>query len=55
MSQNAVLFENIHPVADKSLIAAGMTIERFSSALEPADLHAALAAARIAGIRSRTK
>lgn len=55
MSRNAVLFENIHPVADKSLIAAGMTIERFSGALEPADLHAALAAARIAGIRSRTK
>ena len=55
MSQNAVLFENIHPVADKSLIAAGMTIERFSGALEPADLHAALAAARVAGIRSRTK
>lgn len=55
MSQNAVLFENIHPVADKSLIAAGMTIERFSGALEPAELHAALASARIAGIRSRTK
>lgn len=55
MPQNAVLFENVHPVADTALLAAGLTIERFGSALDPSDLHKALADARVAGIRSRTK
>jgi D-3-phosphoglycerate dehydrogenase len=55
MSEHAVLFENLHSRADAPLLAAGLTIERHSSALAPNDLHAALARAQIAGIRSRTK
>ena len=55
MTDTAVLFENLHPVADAPLLAAGLRIERHASALEPADLHAALAGARVAGIRSRTR
>ncbi len=55
MPQNAILFENVHPVADAALLAAGLTIERYGAALDPSDLHTALAEARIAGIRSRTK
>jgi len=55
MTETAILFENIHAVADAPLLAAGMTIERHGGALEPSDLHAALAKARMAGIRSRTK
>jgi D-3-phosphoglycerate dehydrogenase len=55
MSQRAVLFESVHSVADAHLLAAGLTIERHAGAMSPDVLHAALAEARIAGIRSRTK
>ena len=55
MSQTAVLFENIHPVADKALLAGSLTIERHGAALPVDDLHAALGKATVAGIRSRTK
>jgi D-3-phosphoglycerate dehydrogenase len=55
MSQQAVLFENVHARADAPLLAAGLTIERHPAALAPSDLHAALADVQIAGIRSRTK
>ena len=55
MSRQAVLFENVHAIADASLLAAGLTLSRHASALSPDDLHAALAGATVAGIRSRTK
>ena len=55
MSETAILFENVHAVADAQLLAAGLKIERHGAALPVEDLHAALAHARVAGIRSRTK
>jgi len=55
MTDLAVLFENLHPNSDGPLDEAGLAIERHLSALPPADLHAALARALVAGIRSRTK
>jgi len=55
MTQSVVLFENIHPVADGPLTAAGLSIERHNAALPVDELHARLATASLAGIRSRTK
>jgi len=50
-----VLFENIHPRAREVFTAAGYTdIVTHASALPPAELHAALRDAQVAGIRSRT-
>ena len=55
MSDTVVLFENVHPLADGAFTAAGMTIERHGAALPIDELHAALAPAVLAGIRSRTQ
>ena len=55
MSDKVVLFENIHPLADRAFEAAGMEIERHAAALPVDALHAALGTASLAGIRSRTK
>ncbi len=55
MTKTAILFENIHPVADKPLLAAGLTLERHAAALPVGELHERLAHATLAGIRSRTK
>ncbi|MCD0505135.1 phosphoglycerate dehydrogenase [Bordetella petrii] len=50
-----VLFENIHPSARDVFAAAGYTdIITHAAALPPAELHAALRGAQVAGIRSRT-
>ena len=55
MPDAALLFENVHARADAPIEAAGLEITRHGAALAPEDLRAALAPARIAGIRSRTK
>ena len=55
MTQSAILFENIHPLADAALLGAGLTIERHNGALEASELHDALRNACVVGIRSRTK
>lgn len=55
MSDTVVLFENVHPLADKAFDAAGLTIERHAAALPVEDLHDRLSGASLAGIRSRTK
>jgi D-3-phosphoglycerate dehydrogenase len=55
MSDTVVLFENIHPLADKAFEAAGLSIERHAAALPVDDLHRRLSSAVLAGIRSRTR
>ncbi|WP_421784982.1 phosphoglycerate dehydrogenase [Hyphobacterium sp.] len=52
----ALLLENIHPDADAALERVpGVDIERRASALDAADLKAALQGVHLLGIRSRTK
>lgn len=55
MSDKVVLFENVHPLADRAFEAAGLSIERHAAALPVEDLHGRLSGASLAGIRSRTK
>jgi D-3-phosphoglycerate dehydrogenase len=55
MSDKVVLFENVHPLADRAFEAGGLDIERHAAALPIEDLHERLAGASLAGIRSRTK
>ena len=55
MSDTVVLFENVHPLADKAFQAAGLPIERHAAALPVSELHERLSCALLAGIRSRTK
>lgn len=55
MSDTVVLFENVHPLADRAFEAAGLPIERHAAALAVSDLHDRLSGALLAGIRSRTK
>ncbi|WP_238934364.1 phosphoglycerate dehydrogenase [Maricaulis parjimensis] len=55
MSDTVVLFENIHPLADRAFQVAGLDVERHTSALPIEELHDRLAGAKLAGIRSRTK
>lgn len=55
MTQSAVLFENIHALADAPLTSAGVDLVRHGAALPVDTLHSELAQASLAGIRSRTK
>ena len=55
MSDTVVLFENVHPLADRAFEAAGLPIERHAAALAVSDLHDRLSGALLAGIRSRTR
>lgn len=55
MSETVVLFENIHPLADRAFQVAGLQVERHTAALPVDDLHDRLDGAVLAGIRSRTK
>ena len=50
-----VLLEGIHPVAEESLAATGLRIDRIDGAIDPDQLPTLLEDASILGIRSRTQ
>jgi len=52
---HALLLENIHPVAEEALTAAGLTVERRKDALVGDDLRRAVERAHLVGIRSKTR